>query len=44
MSKTKSDVNDATIRIEVKENVKIFLDDSNQVKIVTARVLVDKKK
>ena len=44
MSKTKSDVNDATIRIEVKENVKIFLDDSYKVRVVTARVLVDKKK
>lgn len=44
MSKTKTDIDDATIRIEVKENVKIFLEDSYQVRVITARVLVDKKK
>ena len=44
MSKKKSAIDDATIRIDVRETVKIFLDDSYQIRVVTARLLTDKKK
>ena len=44
MNKTKATVDDATIRIDVTENVKIFLDDSYQIRVVTAKLLINKKK
>jgi len=44
MNKRKTTIDDAIIRIDIIENVKIFLDDSYQVRVVTTRLLTNNKK
>ncbi len=43
MSKTKVIVDDATIRIDVRENVKIYLNDNYQIRVVSAKILPNRK-